>query len=712
MATMTKAEAGRMSGLQQGERDRMRHAARNLRMCQVRAMGTQNIDIAREVGLSPSRTSRIIAKGEDHWQMWLERAMEEGIEQEGVPGPAPEPDGAERVEMIDIRLIGPNPYQPRTKFTTEQVVSLMESILTDGQRIPIVIRPARYGEILPDNTFQQPYELCWGQLRLEAFREAHRLFVDGDTYYDWIDDAWPEYHDRASGITRIKAIVQDIDDTELRRGALIENLQRNDMAWSDTIRALDSYINSSDSTAAAAAKLAGMSPEDLSNQRRLLRLPRVILDMVDDGVLAWTSARQLLVFTSAHHTHDLELDYCVNRLTAKMRRDTDPDGNRKRIGGDSVRTVVTNALSHSENHRHWEPLIDSNYIYMGDGNPHGKRRPKFDIEAFAKLHREHVHKIPRRYHAGTEEWTCAVESWRTWQTAAEDDERKAEEERKDQEEFARQLNDDREFSIENTALPGDDHRSKRYGPIMTALVAQTPEIAHLPQTILDMCEEGRLGHNFVIWLTGFVSTAADTCNHRAHLDHIAGELQRLSQFKSPDKRMSLAVCGGVVLKSLKSDIEHWQFRSLDDRLTAFGFEAPHFDTDEFANDPHTIVHFVPIGTTSGPETLIRVTCSAVRWRTAEQAATEAVQAQVARGNTATPPAEEPAAQLMDMAMVDSGQLLSTEAGMSLLAAADALEPWVNDDQWRAMGIGDVRRIAEELARTQDALTPLLEPHVH
>ena len=111
-ARMTRAEAGKIGGLAAGERERMRYAARNLRMCQMRAMGTSNVNIAEEAGLSPSRTSRIIAKGEDHWQKWLDRAIEEGIEQEDFLGAVPEPDG-ERVEMIDVTTIHDNPFQPR-----------------------------------------------------------------------------------------------------------------------------------------------------------------------------------------------------------------------------------------------------------------------------------------------------------------------------------------------------------------------------------------------------------------------------------------------------------------------------------------------------------------------------------------------------------------------------------------------------------------------
>ena len=289
--TMTRSDAGKLGGRAAGERDRMRYAGRNLRMCQMRLAGDQNIDIAALVGLSPSRTSRIIAKGEDHWQKWLERAIEEGIEQEGVPGAVPEPDGVERVEMVDIRLIGENPFQPRRKFSTRQVLDLWNDIFDNGQQIPITIRPS-----LHDTTV--PYELCWGQLRLEAFRAAAQAELEGAMRPTSV---WFEHHDHDTGVTRIKAIVREMDDADLRMGALSENLNRNDMAWSDTIRALDDLCENTDYTAADVAAIAKMSPQQLSNQRRLLRLP-VLRSWTWWTMTSWRGRRPASCWCSRHRT--------------------------------------------------------------------------------------------------------------------------------------------------------------------------------------------------------------------------------------------------------------------------------------------------------------------------------------------------------------------------------------------------------------------------
>ena len=153
-----------------------------------------------------------------------------------------------------------------------------------------------------------------------------------------------------------------------------------------------------------------------------------------------------------------------------MRRERDGDGNTKRIEARSVQTIITNALCHDSNVTNWEPLIDSNYIFMGDGNTHGKTKPKFDIDAFSQAYREWVHKIPRRYHSGTEDWTCAVQAWVDWQAVAEVEERRAEEEKgRAQEEAIEQAN--------------------RLGAVAIVFSNENPRAEKLPRPILHMLED-------------------------------------------------------------------------------------------------------------------------------------------------------------------------------------------------------------------------------
>jgi len=284
-----------------------------------------------------------------------------------------------------------------------------------------------------------------------------------------------------------------------------------------------------------------------------------------------------------------------------MRRETDGDGNTKRIDARSVRTIITNALCHDSNVTNWEPLIDSNYIYMGDGNSHGKTKPKFDIDAFSQAYREWVHKIPRRFHAGTEDWTCAVQAWVDWQAVAEVEERRAEAEAAE--------------------------RADRLGAVATAFSNENPRAEKLPRAILHMLEDSRLSQSFVHRLLGFVK---ETHCHEGYLEEIADGLKAIAS----DGIVQDAAAGGVVLKSLRKDMDYTQFRSLDDRLTSFGFDAPRFAMDEFIEEMRPVIHNVPIGIG-----IVRVTCSYDVWEEYKEKQSNAIKEQVARGNEPATPIE-------------------------------------------------------------------------
>jgi len=559
-ARMTRAEARRI----EADKEIMRYAARNLRMCQMRAMGTSNVSIAGEVGLSPSRTSRIISKGEDHWQMWLDRAIEEGIEQENFLGAVPEPDG-ERVEMIDVTTIGDNPWQPRKTVFEDDVTDMLQDVAENGLHHAIVLRSN--GASL---------ELVLGQVRLAAFRmgaesEAAGAPVQGE--------AWSEYHDRATGITRIPAVVREMTDNEVIAASLSENLNRNSMVWSDETRALALAAEQPGITARQVAASAKMSPAQLSNRIRLLRLPDKILQLIDKDVLSWTAARELLAFAPPDHIHSDELEYCEKRLWTKHREYVGQGRETQRITAKQVLTVMANALNVEPDQ--WACVgaeIGQRGIWIR-GN-HFKPAPKFDVDAFKGKHGDWVHTLP--YLWGTDplktEMTCVGWIWSAWQERAE----KAEEEQAKLQEAEKKA-------------------QNQPGPRATAFSNENPRAKYLPRPILEMLDSGKLSETFVHRLmNGFVKN--ESHHHREHLEDIARRLQHLSGFKSPDT-MSDAAAGGAVLATVRKVLGS-EFRSLDERLTSFGFESPRFAMDKFIEEQQAMIHNVPLGIG-----IVRLTCN-------------------------------------------------------------------------------------------------------
>ena len=463
MATtrMTRADAGRAYG----EKEIMRYAARNVRICEMRALGGSNKGIAEETGLSPSRTSRIISKGEDHWQMWLERALEDGIEQEGVPGAIPRPD-VELVELIDITTIQDNPWQPRKTVREDDVATLLEDIAENGLHHAVLLRPNRSGP-----------ELVLGQLRLMAFRMGAESEEAGAIV---MGAAWEKYYDGDTGITRIPAILREMKDREVIIASLSENLNRNAMVWSDETRALELATQQEGVTARQVAAAAKMSPAQLSNRRRLLKLNDKTLSLIDDGILSWTAARELLAFAPDDHIHQDEIDYCEERLWAMHKGDAE-----RRLTAKDVLTVMANSMGLDSSQ--WEQLAAVLNFWIR-GNSH-KERPLFDVGEFKKSYGEFVHTLPYLFGTVTVpkkvEVTCLGWDWRKYQADAEEKE-------------AQKRNAETAHRLAVKEAQKDEEPSQLgLGAVATAFSNENIKAVYLPRQILHMLEDARLSREFV-----------------------------------------------------------------------------------------------------------------------------------------------------------------------------------------------------------------------
>ncbi len=466
-------------------------------------------------------------------------------------------------------------------------------------------------------------ELVLGQVRLAAFRMGAESEAAGAPVRG---EAWSEYHDRATGITRIPAIVREMTDNEVIAASLSENLNRNSMVWSDETRALALAAEQPGITARQVAASAKMSPAQLSNRIRLLRLPDKILQLIDKDVLSWTAARELLAFAPPDHIHSDELEYCEKRLWAKHREYAGQGRETQRITAKQVMTVMANALNVEPDQ--WACLgteIGQRGFWIR-GN-HFKPAPKFEVDAFKGKHGDWVHTLPYLWGTDPEktEMTCVGWIWSEWQERAE----------KVEEEQAR--------------IREDEKTQNRLGPRATAFSNENPKAKYLPPQILELLDSGKLSETFVHRLmNGFVKNASH--HHREHLEDIARRLQHLSGFKSPDKPMSDAAAGGAVLASVRKVLGS-EFRSLDDRLTSFGFESPRFAMDEFIEEQQAMIHDVPIGIG-----IVRLTCTHGAWDAYQAREIQAIRQQVSRGNEPASPLEgEPAAQLQDLTMAETAE---------------------------------------------------------
>jgi ParB family transcriptional regulator, chromosome partitioning protein len=167
-------------------------------------------------------------------------------------------DQAGSVLQLDIDLIDPSPFQPRTRFAQAPLDELAQSIRQTGIVQPVVVR--RNGP--------QRYQLLAGERRWRAAQLA--------------------------GLHRVPAVLQDVSAEKAIEITLVENLQREDLNPIEQAYAFDRLIQEFHLTQEEAALRTGKERATVTNALRLLRLDKPIREMVEDGRLTGGHARALL----------------------------------------------------------------------------------------------------------------------------------------------------------------------------------------------------------------------------------------------------------------------------------------------------------------------------------------------------------------------------------------------------------------------------------
>ncbi|MBF0417479.1 MAG: ParB/RepB/Spo0J family partition protein [Magnetococcales bacterium] len=170
------------------------------------------------------------------------------------------PSVKEKVMLIPIDQIFPNPYQPRQNFNEEALQDLAESIREQGVLLPIIVR-SRPGA-------DESYQLVAGERRLRAAKLA--------------------------GLTQIPALFRRIQDRQMLEIAILENVQREDLNPVEVARGCSQLIEKFGYSHKKAALRIGKSRETITNLLRLLRLPESILTLIETGALSMGHARAMV----------------------------------------------------------------------------------------------------------------------------------------------------------------------------------------------------------------------------------------------------------------------------------------------------------------------------------------------------------------------------------------------------------------------------------
>lgn len=160
---------------------------------------------------------------------------------------------------LDIDDIYPNPYQPRKKFSSEKIKELAESLKEAGMIQPVVV--------YKDDT-ENKYYLMVGERRWRAAQ-----------YLKW---------------GKIPAIIKDLNQDDVIVGALVENIQREDLNAIEIAEGIEILIQQMGLTQERASERLGMNRSTLTNYLRLLKLPEAVKESVISGAISQGHARSIL----------------------------------------------------------------------------------------------------------------------------------------------------------------------------------------------------------------------------------------------------------------------------------------------------------------------------------------------------------------------------------------------------------------------------------
>jgi ParB family chromosome partitioning protein len=183
--------------------------------------------------------------------------------------------------MLDIDLLDPSPYQPRTRFSEAALEELTQSIRSSGIIQPLVVR--KIGE---------RYQLIAGERRWRAALRAQLL--------------------------RVPVVLRDVADEQALELTLVENIQREDLNPIEQARAFQRLMDQFHLTQDEVATRTGKDRATVANSVRLLMLNETFLEWIEEGKITAGHGRALLAIEDPKLRLDLAQKASRGKLTVRQ----------------------------------------------------------------------------------------------------------------------------------------------------------------------------------------------------------------------------------------------------------------------------------------------------------------------------------------------------------------------------------------------------------
>ncbi len=190
-------------------------------------------------------------------------------------------------QVVELYLddIIPNRFQPREVFDERALKELAVSIKEHGVIQPIIVR-----------NVNGKYEIIAGERRYKASALA--------------------------GLTKIPAIIRDLDDKESSKVALLENLQRKNLNPIEEARTYQKILELDQMTQEELAKTMGKSQSAVANKIRLLSLSDEIQDSILKEKISERHARALLNVKDAKVQKELMDKVIAEKMSVRTLEET------------------------------------------------------------------------------------------------------------------------------------------------------------------------------------------------------------------------------------------------------------------------------------------------------------------------------------------------------------------------------------------------------
>ncbi len=173
---------------------------------------------------------------------------------------SPDPNKADSKKQISIELIRPNKNQPRKVFSKKPLEELAASIASKGILQPILVRP--------DPKVPDLYEIVAGERRWRAAQLAQ--------------------------VHEVPVVIGEFTDLEVLEVAIIENIQRSDLNPVEEALGFKQLQEKFSQSQEQLSQALGKSRSYITNALRLLTLPSLVLDWVQEGSLSVGHARAII----------------------------------------------------------------------------------------------------------------------------------------------------------------------------------------------------------------------------------------------------------------------------------------------------------------------------------------------------------------------------------------------------------------------------------